>query len=127
LSGTVKGSSDVDDHLEFRGLLHGKVAGLLTAQDAADIACGLSEQLRDMDAIGQETALVGKGAHRCDKRQPVAGRQLDDTLAMAHREWVRRHEQRTTRLSRKPRDTRLDLRDIAHRHIQYVERELFGR
>ena len=35
------GSSEVDDQLELCGLLHGKVAGHLTAQDAADIACGL--------------------------------------------------------------------------------------
>jgi hypothetical protein len=77
--------------------LHRQVGRFLTAQDAVDIACGLSEQLRNGDAIGQETALVGKGAHRGDQRQPVACRQLDDAFAMPRRERIGRHKQRTTR------------------------------
>src|SRR5262249_53641264 len=85
----------------------------LTAQDAVDVARSLTEQLRNVDAIGQETALVGKGAHRGDRRQLVARRQLDDALAMPHREWVRRQEQRTTRLSRKP--PRYPLRSLRDR------------
>src|SRR5262249_15372464 len=106
--------------------LHRQVGRFLTTKDAVDVARSLTEQLRDVDAIGQETALVGKRAHRGDQRQLVARRQLYDALAMPHREWDRRRAQRTPSSSRNSRDTRVDLCELAHRHIQYVERELSG-
>src|SRR5215469_5822740 len=47
----------VDHQLESGRRLHRQVGWFLTAQDAVDVARSLTEQLRDVDAIGQETAL----------------------------------------------------------------------
>jgi len=54
------GSSEVDDQLELRGLLHGKVAGLLTAQDAAAFA----KRLHVTDAILDGEIICADGTGR---------------------------------------------------------------
>jgi hypothetical protein len=52
---------EVQDHLKFCRKLHRKIARLLAAQDPIDISGGATPDVYEVDSVGEQTAVSGKG------------------------------------------------------------------
>src|SRR4030095_11439293 len=84
---------EVKDQLVLRRLLHGEGARLGALQNLVDVSGGTPEQVRKARAIGHQGPgldILPKAIHR---RQPARGRQLDQTRALGHKQWIQEHEE----------------------------------
>src|SRR5215510_13651987 len=72
---------EVDDKVVLGWLLYRQVGGLLTLEDAIDIAGGAPELVDAVRRIGEQPTLGGEYKVRIDRGQPVPGRKLDDPVA----------------------------------------------
>jgi hypothetical protein len=62
--------------------LHGQVCRVLALQDAVDVAGSASELIDVIRPIGDQATGVDEDTIVVDRGQLVAGRQLDDQVAM---------------------------------------------
>ena len=62
--------------------LHGQIGWLLALQDAVDVAGGAPELIDEIRPIRNQAAGVDENTIVVDRGQLVAGRQLDDQVAM---------------------------------------------
>src|SRR5215510_4154084 len=76
------GSFQIDDELEFFGLLHGEVGGLGAFQNLVYVVSCLAVQLIVVDPIRHETALFHKLLLKIHSWQSVFAGQLDDSLSL---------------------------------------------
>src|SRR6185369_14082862 len=75
-------SRQVDDQLDFRGLLDVKFTRLLAFEDAPYIDAGLTERLGRTVAITHQAARRGEWAILIDRRHHIAQRQSRKTFAV---------------------------------------------
>ncbi len=76
------GGLEVEDRFVLGRRLHGQIGRPLALQDAVDIAGGAPEQIDVIRPIGDQAAGVDEDTIVVDRGQLVAGRQLDDQVAM---------------------------------------------
>ena len=67
----------VNHHLEFHGLLDGKIGGLGALEDSVDEAGRLAAEVQVVDAIRDEATGLGARAEVEEERQAVPGCVLD--------------------------------------------------
>src|SRR5262249_8243417 len=77
-----------------------KVGGLLSLEDAIDIAGGPPELVDEVRSIGDQAAGGDEETFNVDCRQPVPGRQCDDQIAMKCRRRASRCDQTAIRGTR---------------------------
>src|SRR5262249_53534979 len=91
---------EIDDQLEFGGLLDRQIARLFAPEDAIDVRRGAPVQLDVLDTVGRKSTPdrvvtvsinVGKAVPHCQRNNEVA---------MHHHEWARQRDEPTVRLSR---------------------------
>src|SRR5262249_25756564 len=73
---------EVDHQLVLGRRLNRQLGWLLAFQDAVDVAGGAPELIDEIRAIGHQAAGVDEDTIVVDRGQLVAGRQLDDQVAM---------------------------------------------
>src|SRR5262245_5790104 len=73
---------EVDHQLVFGRRLYRQIGRLLALQDAVDVAGGAPVLIDVIMPIGDKAAGVDEDTIVVDRRQLVAGRQLDDQIAM---------------------------------------------
>src|SRR6516162_9113927 len=115
---------EVDDQFELDRLLYGQIGGLLAPQYSINICRRLSELVTDIDAVRNQAALIGKIPKAKDGRQPIAGREFNDQLAVARCEGVGGKHQTATRLVPKLHDYRIDFRRLTNGAHEQLHRQL---
>src|SRR5215475_1891904 len=103
------GGLDVHDHLVFHRKLHREIARLRAAQNAIDISGGATPVVYEVDSVGEQAAVSGKGRFAIDRRYVVSGRRQYDRRAMRDRKYIRHDDKAATRLAPKGDDGRFDL------------------
>ena len=73
----------IEDEVELRRFLDGKVAHLGAAQNAINVACCPAVSIRDVGTVGHEAAVVRELALRVDRREPRCRRKRNDGCATA--------------------------------------------
>src|SRR5262249_18325868 len=63
---------EVDDELDFRGLLNRQIGGLFAFEDAAGVDADLAKQLRNIGSIAHQTTGRGELAIRTDRGNRMA-------------------------------------------------------
>ena len=76
------GGLEVEDRFVLGRRLHGQIGWLLALQDAVDVAGGAPELIDEIGPIRNQAAGVDENTIVVDRGQLVAGRQLDDQVAM---------------------------------------------
>src|SRR3974377_2080869 len=76
---------EVDHQLKFSRALHRQLGGLLTLEDAIDVASSLPELIDRVWPIRDETTISNEGTKRVDCWQSVPRRQRDDQSAIIDR------------------------------------------
>src|SRR5262249_3842491 len=79
---------EVDDQLDFRGLLHRQVARVVAGQDPFDVDAGRTVRIREAAAVAHQAAGRGELAILVDRRHRVAVRQLGEARASAVEERI---------------------------------------
>src|SRR5439155_13769313 len=82
------GGRKIDDKLESGRLLDRNIAGLRTAQNLVDQLGGAPELIRDVWAVGHETARLNKRAGIEDRRQSRAERKRHDASKVGVNECI---------------------------------------
>ena len=72
----------IDHQLELVGLLHRQISRLFALEDAIDVGRSAPEQVDMVDAVGRQTAGLGKVGEWVDRRQTMPRRLCEDTIAM---------------------------------------------
>src|SRR5262245_38740281 len=99
---------EVDDQLDFRGLLDRQIAGLLAAQNAIDIGGGATNGVYRVGPVGDQAAVSGKVRQPIYRRYVVSGRRRYDRRAMPECEPPRHDGKAASRLASKGDDGRFD-------------------
>jgi hypothetical protein len=92
---------EVDDRFELGRRLHGKVGGLVAAQDAVDIGRRLPIQVDEVNPVGHETTCYDERTQPSDCWQTVLGRERDDEIAVDVGIGIGRQEQAAVRVRAK--------------------------
>src|SRR5882757_337926 len=74
------GCLEVDDEIEFGGLLHGKIARLLTTKNSINVLCHSSECICQVVSVGDEPASLDGTSVGEERRQSMPQRQGDDEV-----------------------------------------------
>jgi hypothetical protein len=93
--------------------LYRQVGGLLTFEDAIDVAGGAPKLVDDVGSVGDQAAVDGEDTQGTDRRQSMPGSQRNDQLAVPDRLGEQRHDQPAVRGSRKRRNRALELARVA--------------
>src|SRR5262245_45763149 len=83
----------IDHKLVLGRRLHRKIGGLLALENAVDVAGGASILLLKISSIRNQTAVSDEQAFEVDCGQSVAGRKLDDQIALNARNRAPRYDQ----------------------------------
>src|SRR5260221_10003112 len=93
------GGLEVDHQLELDRSLNGKLARLLSLEDAIGIDSRAPKIIGQVNAVGQQAAEFSVETERIDGREAVASSRRDNLRAMADREGIWHHDQTTIRLA----------------------------
>src|SRR5262249_60992426 len=104
----------VDNKLVLGRRLHRQIGRLFAFEDAIDVAGRAPELIDKIRPIGDQAAGVDEDTIVVDPRQLVAGRQVDDQVAMKPYPAAAGHDLAANRSARKGRDSGMDLSDAAH-------------
>ncbi len=88
------GGLEVDDHLEFRWLLHWKIGRLGTPENLVDVVSGAPRRISNTWPIGDEAAGCHKFPNSMKRRQLLPSGEFRDALSMITRERVFDRNQR---------------------------------
>src|SRR5690348_3003188 len=100
---------EVDDELDFRGLLNRQVGWLFALEDAAGVDADLAKQLRNIGSIAHQTTGRGELAIRTDRGNRMAKCQCSELLAACKEEWVGADHQRTGSQLKQRRKDRIEI------------------
>src|SRR5262249_15493382 len=109
----------------------GQLSGICTFKSEIDIRCCAAKQIRRIVAERYQASALRKVAIAVNRREAVAGRQLDEELAVSQRHGMRRDNKAAVRLGGECGDGLLDVARISDREGEelYSERRgsRFGR
>jgi hypothetical protein len=88
------GGLEVDDHLEFRWLLHWKIGRLATSENLVDVVSGAPKQISNTWPIGDEAAGCHKFPNSMKRRQLLPSGEFRDARSMITRERIFDRNQR---------------------------------
>src|SRR5512143_621462 len=97
------GSLEVDHQLILSRRLHRKVAGLLTLEDAIDVAGSAPIVVDEIGTVGHQAAAGDEKSLVIDRGEPMPSRQLDDQIAISRCGRACRYDQTATRRACKGR------------------------
>src|SRR5262249_41335383 len=97
---------EIDDHLEFRWCLHGKIGWLLTFENSIHIGCAAPKQIDRIDSIRHQAAVSRVESKRIHGGQAAAGRRSNNPISLDRVESGRDHNQAAFRLLRKRGNSR---------------------
>src|SRR5262249_58555372 len=93
----------------------GQLSGICTFKSEIDIRCGPAEQIRRIVAERYQASALREVAIAVNRREAVAGRQLDEELAVSQRHGMRRDNKAAVRLGGECGDGLLDVARISNR------------
>jgi hypothetical protein len=108
------GGLDIDNQLVLGRRLHRQVAGLLSLEDAIDVAGRLPVLVDIISPIGDQATGNDEGTFWANCRQLMSDRQRGYHLAMMRRRRAPCHDQTAIRGARECRDGALQLGCVAH-------------
>jgi hypothetical protein len=103
------GCCDVDDQINFGGLLHGEVGRLVAFENAPSIDARLVRQIAEAAAITHQAAGQGEFTDGEDRRERMAGRQCHELLPTQVEETTGADQDRTNALLRKSCERRFEV------------------
>jgi len=86
--------SEIEDHVELRGLFHGKIRGLCAFEDPVHEVRGAPIHRREVLPIGHQTTSYGPPFLLKHTRQPLLYREVDDLVSLMHRHRILQDEER---------------------------------
>src|SRR6516165_7726337 len=102
------GGLEVHGHLELGGQLHREIARLRAAQDAIDIDGGATNDVYQVDSVGEQTAFSDSLRCTVDRRYVVSGRRQYGRRAMHAHECTRQDDKAASRFAPKGDDGPFD-------------------
>src|SRR5262245_7916541 len=108
------GGLEVDYQFVLSRRLYRQVGGLLSLEDAIDVACRAAVQIGLIDPIGDQAPSGDESAVIGDNGQPEPKRELANQSAMGSCQRARSHNQTAIWGGRKRNEGALDLRRLAH-------------
>ena len=117
------GRLEVDRQFELRRLLHRQIGGFSALEQPIDVNCCAPIKVVRIDAVRNQTALLGHIAVRIHGREPLTFGLRNNLDPVRAREGVRHDDDSASRIAGQFNECGFNLRAIAHRGSEHLNAE----